>query len=115
MPKILNTEDHVGEKDLSGHRIWILDNGNKIHFVKHDPYGFWTLNYDKGTVPIRLTGQYTSFPEASRHALAYLTEIERTVVDKLDSSVQPNDPSQKSVQKWQEAKAQRLQTPSSRG
>lgn len=70
-------------KDLGRHRTLALEekNGvkNKIHFKQSDPYGFWTVNFDKGTMPEELTGQYTTYEYAEKSVRAYLNEKGRVV------------------------------------
>jgi hypothetical protein len=52
-----------------------LKNGNKLHFKRSDPYGFWTVNYDKGQLPAHLLGQYTSYDRAEAAVKTYLNEL----------------------------------------
>lgn len=59
-------------KDLGNKRSLTLENGNKIHFERTDPYGFWKVHYDKGQVPEKLKGNYTSFDIAMVAVKSYL-------------------------------------------
>ena len=55
------------------HRIFTLPNGNKVHFKRQDPYGFWSVNYDKGPMPEHLAGAvFTSFYKAEEAVKAHL-------------------------------------------
>lgn len=47
--------------DLSRTRIFELDNGNKLYAKQTDPYGFWYLNLDKGQLPDRFKGAYSTW------------------------------------------------------
>jgi hypothetical protein len=55
-------------------RTWTLPSGNKLHFERRDPYGFWSIHYDKGQVPAELKGNYTSYDQAAAAANRYITE-----------------------------------------
>lgn len=44
-------QDQLGDKDLSKTRIFDLENGNKLIAKQTDPYGFWRLSLEKGTLP----------------------------------------------------------------
>jgi hypothetical protein len=37
--------------DQSNHRVYDLENGNKLHLKRVDPYGFVYLSLDKGQLP----------------------------------------------------------------
>lgn len=63
--------DGTSTKDLSSDRVFNLDN-NKLHIRKSDPYGFWTVSYERGQVPESIGGQYTSPMEAEKAVLTYL-------------------------------------------
>lgn len=68
------------EKDYADERSLILDNDNKMHIKRTDPYGFWYMNLDKGCVPDELRGAYTSFDIAYKEAKKYLEGKRRTIV-----------------------------------
>lgn len=62
-------------------RLISIDLGNnKINMKRTDPYGFWTIGFDKGQVPEKLRGLYTSAEVARRAVTAYLDEKGRTPV-----------------------------------
>jgi hypothetical protein len=58
----------------SNKRTWTLPSGNKLNFERRDPYGFWSIHYDKGQVPAALKGNYTTYEQAKAAADRYLTE-----------------------------------------
>ena len=64
----------VGPQDLGRHRVFHLENGNKIHIKAEDPYGFWRINLDKGNLPEKLKGMYTSVEMARKDVERYLAE-----------------------------------------
>lgn len=60
--------------------VRVLDLGNNKLYLKYtDPYGFVTINFDKGQVPQHLRGQYTSMDAAKIAALNYLENKKREV------------------------------------
>ena len=68
-------EDFDFEEQLVNKRAVTLKNGNTINFVRSDPYGFWTVHYEKGQMPDHLTGQFTSYDRAETAVKAYLLEL----------------------------------------
>lgn len=54
-------------------RVFELENGNKLHAVQSDPYGFWALHLDKGQLPERFQGQYTNFDAVVKDVERYCT------------------------------------------
>ena len=74
--------DHIDpERDYSNDRVVSLDNGNKIHIRRHNPYGLWRISYERGPVPQKLTGEYTEFRLALRDVEMYLEQIKREAVE----------------------------------
>lgn len=53
-------------------KIFRLSTGNKLIFTKNPPFGFWTVNYERGGLPSHLTGNFTGFNTAYIQAEAYL-------------------------------------------
>jgi hypothetical protein len=45
---------------------------NILHAKRQDPYGFWTMHFERGEVPDSLKGTYTSFSECWRRIEQYL-------------------------------------------
>lgn len=68
-------------KDLGRHRTLALENGNKVHFKCSDPFGFWTINMDKGKIPESLSGNYTTFDHAEKAMRAYLNSKGKEVAE----------------------------------
>jgi hypothetical protein len=64
-------------------RTLTLPSGNKIHFERTDPYGLWSVHYDKGPMPSHLTGSFTSFARALDAVEHYLANKK----EKTDASV----------------------------
>lgn len=54
-------------------RMFELDNGNKLWAVQSDPYGFWQLHLDKGQLPERFQGHYTTFDAVTKDVERYCT------------------------------------------
>lgn len=66
--------DERSDKDLSLDRTMDLGN-NVVHIKKQGPYGFWFVSLEKGNLPDRLKGSYTSFLEAEKAVgLYYINE-----------------------------------------
>lgn len=79
MTKIKEVLSNDGDKDLSNERVVILEDGGKLHVKRHDPYGFWRINWDKGRLPAALDQQYTEFSYALKDIEKYLSEVNRPV------------------------------------
>jgi hypothetical protein len=47
---------------------------NILHARREDPYGFWTLHFERGELPSELKGTFTSFEEAWKVMAPYLTK-----------------------------------------
>jgi hypothetical protein len=45
---------------------------NKIRIERTDPYGFWSISFERGAPPEHLRGQYTSFRDAEKDVSVYL-------------------------------------------
>lgn len=56
---------------------------NKLFMKREDPYGFISINYERGDVPEELKGTYTSFDEARKRIQRYL-EKKQEVVEKQE-------------------------------
>ena len=54
-------------------RVFELENGNKLHAVQSDPYGFWSLHLDKGQLPERFQGQYSTWDAVTKDVERYQT------------------------------------------
>jgi len=66
-------------KDLSKVRTVELENGNTIIIENKDPYGFWYVHYEKGQMPKKLHGAYTSFDYALSAVRHYLQEKDEKI------------------------------------
>ena len=56
-----------------------LSNGNKLYAKQSDPFGFWTVNFDKGQVPDSLNQTFTTFRHASKAIEAYLKQRKKNL------------------------------------
>lgn len=61
-------------RDLSKQRTLTLEGGNAVNITSRDPYGFWYISWERGQLPETLRGAYTSFTEAERAVLVYLSQ-----------------------------------------
>ena len=79
---IINGDEHVNYgRDFNPNRELLLDNGNKYHVQKRDPYGHWYIHMDKGRVPDRLSGSYTSFELAKKAVESYVALADKKIVE----------------------------------
>jgi beta-galactosidase beta subunit len=70
-------------------RTVTLSNGNKVHFDRSDPYGFWTVHYDKGPMPPQLADQsFTSFHKAYDAIKNYLDNKKK--IENTENAPQPS-------------------------
>lgn len=60
------------------------DNANRLHIVMDTQTGLWSIKYDKGAVPLPLSGQYTGFRQARQHAEQYFLQRNIRIVEVLD-------------------------------
>jgi hypothetical protein len=47
---------------------------NTLHARRDDPYGFWTMHFERGEVPDELKGTYTSFDQCWKRIQIYLNK-----------------------------------------
>lgn len=59
--------------DAPGVQVIKLKN-NVVYLKKTDPFGHWTVNFDKGQMPERLQGAYLSDVDARRAVMDYLRQ-----------------------------------------
>lgn len=96
MPRYRYTVEEAPEpiddpvRDLSPQRSIEVD-GNKLNITRRDPFGWWYISWDKGQLPERLTGAYTSFELAYKEAENYLkqkkykvTSVKQTIQEKKE-------------------------------
>jgi len=68
-------------------KVFMMGTGIKIYFRKIPPYGFWKISFERGELPEKLSGVYTSFKAAQKDAVSYLqtrrnpTEIKEKIED----------------------------------
>lgn len=79
-------------KDLAKERQLILESGSVITFKCKDPYGFWTVHYDKGAMPKNLRGQYTTFEYAYADVQKYLNTKFNEVVEERKTEEEKQKP-----------------------
>jgi hypothetical protein len=72
------------ERDLSKNRVITFDNGTKATIRCKDPYGFWTIHFDHGSVPDKLSGQYTTYVKAEDALKSYLLEDNHVYARKIE-------------------------------
>lgn len=53
-------------------REMVLENGSKIYFKAGPIHPFWRINFESGSTPPALSGQYTFFDDAVEAAKRYL-------------------------------------------
>lgn len=70
--------DQNTDKDLSSVRTFQLDN-NKVIVTKEDPFGFWSIKFEKGRLPDDLSGHFTSFDKAEKAVNVWLERKNRDV------------------------------------
>lgn len=63
MQNFSNTSDRT--------RVFELSNGNKLYAKQTDPYGFWYLNLDKGQLPEKFQGAYSTYDAVQKDVERY--------------------------------------------
>ncbi len=53
---------------------------NVVHIKCEDPYGFWKISLEKGQLPERLKGSYTTFDQALREVNRWLKDKKEPLV-----------------------------------
>lgn len=61
-----------------------LDN-NIVHIKCEDPYGFWYISLEKGQVPEKLKGSYTTFDLAFRDVKIWLANKKEPYIPSLEA------------------------------
>lgn len=70
-------------------RSLVLDNGQTIFAIRTDPYGFWKLQAEEGTVPDRWKGSlFTTFDEARKAVVDYCHEKDDRKLIKVETGRQ---------------------------
>ncbi len=68
---MFNTFDFDEADPSEKNKIFELDNGVVINARQTDPFGFWSLSYQKGALPDALKGQFTTFEQAKNSVRDY--------------------------------------------
>ena len=73
----------LGPNDVPNKKTYPLANGTVITAHRTDPFGFWHLELDKGTLPEKFKGSYTSTHEIERAIKDYLhvLQAEKDVIE----------------------------------
>ena len=58
-----------------------LKSGNKLICTRTDPYGFWSISFERGAVPNELKGSYTTFNNAMRAIELWVERSNKEVGD----------------------------------
>lgn len=66
-------DNDLSGRDLPNVRQYDLGN-NKINIERHNPFGFWKLKLERGQLPEKYRGWYTSVDDARKAVLDYLHE-----------------------------------------
>lgn len=72
----LYKSDFVGENDLSS-TVEIETNNVRYTLAPDGRYGFYTIQSNKGALPIKLQGQFTHLGSAKQALLTYLAKKNR--------------------------------------
>ncbi|SHH46736.1 hypothetical protein [Bradyrhizobium erythrophlei] len=78
--------DVTGEEGNT--RVTEIDNGNKITAARDLQYGFWTLSLDRGALPEKYKGSYTTHEAVDRAIANYLEDRNLAVAD-IDAPPRP--------------------------
>jgi len=63
------------DRDIPGTRYFSLDNGNRAVFSREgNPFGYWTVRFEKGGQPKDLDGMFTSYEQAITAFQTYLAK-----------------------------------------
>lgn len=63
--------DEFGEYDLKPERTFVLSDGTEAYGYRQGPYDFWKFKYERGMVPTKLQGTFTSFAKLKDAVTAY--------------------------------------------
>ncbi len=62
------------DKEHQGKYRKVEIENNIVHIRSEDPYGFWKISLQKGQLPEKLKGAYTSFDQALRDVNLWLKD-----------------------------------------
>lgn len=74
-------EEDVYERDLQNVRYFVLDDGKRIKATRGGIYNMWSLALDKGLLPGKLRGEFTTFGRAEDLVRAYAAETGKKIVE----------------------------------
>lgn len=74
-------EDGAPEKDLRYERIFVLDDGKRIKAKRSGIYNLWSLFSEKGPLPGKLRGEFTTFSRVEDIVRVYATEMGKKIVE----------------------------------
>lgn len=63
-------------RDLPKKRTVSVEDGTDFHIKQEDPHGFWYIHREKGQIPAKLQGAWTSFAKAKAAIDLYLSQKE---------------------------------------
>lgn len=63
------------KRDLPKERVIAVDNGVAFHITQEDPHGFWYVHREKGQIPAKLSGAYTTFQKAQAAVNLYISSL----------------------------------------
>ena len=66
--------DYTLDDQFERKRSFALSNGNTLYAERTDPYGFWKLHLDKGQLPERYLGLYTTWDAVIQDVERYETD-----------------------------------------
>lgn len=56
--------DREGDKDLANERLVVFNDGQKFSAIRTDPYGFWSIKWERGRTPKIFDQSFTTIDEA---------------------------------------------------
>lgn len=68
----IDFDNHASDRDLDTNRVIVVNSGERVTVRKDNQYGFWTLHLEKGQLPARYRGKYTSYSDAKKDLVIYL-------------------------------------------
>ena len=72
---MLDTDQETGPHDTPKAKMFPMPDGSEITTKREDPYGFWYLKSNRGELPVKFQGAYTSLPEVERALRDYTNSI----------------------------------------
>lgn len=73
-------DDELDKEYMGKLRKIVMSNGNFVWIECRDPYGFWYISLEKGKLPDKLTGSYTTFDMALRDVNQWLRDKKEPIV-----------------------------------